>query len=213
MFIFNYFLFPFWRIPSPCSFFLSVFCLPVLLSSFSPISKSSYEPSLLSVKSNAVNFNRSWINSHGFHFPTFFFSPASSVCSPSSQLLLPFSTSLELTWTFLSITYLTPFCSSPSLSLSCSFPSIYLTAISLIYHLTSYWALQSTPTTVVWEQIIHIKIRISLLFPPLSFTNDAKKAGVGFCSVALPLPSLPLPSSPGEIKSQRCGLHKIIISL
>lgn len=162
-----------------------------------------------------------------FIFPSLFFPPASSVCSQKkkkkSQFLLPFSTSLELTWTFLSITYLTPFC-SPSLSLSCSFPSIHLTANNLPSF--SYWAFQSTPTTVVWEHLLRIKISISLLFSSLSFTNDAKKAAVpfwkekppptktlqGFCSIVLPLPSLLLPSSPAETESQRCGLHKTIIS-
>lgn len=66
---------------SSSSFFLPVLCLPVVLSSFCPISKSPYEPNLLSLKSNAVSFNGSWIDSHSFHLPIIFF-PASSDCPP-----------------------------------------------------------------------------------------------------------------------------------
>lgn len=160
--IFNYFLFSFLHISSPCSLFLSVFCLLVLLSSFCPISKSSYEPSLLSVKSNAVSFNRSWINSHGFHLPIFFFLFPCIVClfpdKNKSWFLLPFSTSLEFTWTFLSITYLTPFC-SPSLGLSSSFLSLHLTVNNLPKlpspQLPAFRS-RSTPAAVGWEHLIHI---------------------------------------------------------
>lgn len=180
-----------------------------LLSSFCPISKSSYEPSLLSVKGNAVSFNRSWISSHGFHLPIFFFFfPASSVCSqtkinPGScfhfQLL---ENLLELFFPLLTLNLLQPLLESFQLCPSHSKQSPWSAISPATEHFGPHPPLLDGSTSYIFQ------IRISLLFSPLSFTNDAKKAAVGFCSLVLPLPSLLLPSW-----CQRCGLHKISISL
>lgn len=188
------------------------FCLPVLLSSFCPISKSPYEPSLLSLKSNAVSFNRSWINSHGFHLPIFFFSPASSLCPPHPSSCLHLHLLCNLLELFFPLLTSHPSAPAPPRI----FPALFHLSISwqticLIYHLASHRVFQSTPTAVVCEHLIYIKIRISLLFPPLSFPNYVENAGVWFFSVVLPLPSMPLPISPGETESQRCGLQKTVV--
>lgn len=123
-------------------FFLPIFCLSVLLLSFCPISKSPYQLSLLSLNSDVVCFNRSQVNSHGFHLHIltylFFLHPVADLPShPRSCFSL---SPLYLAWTSLSTAHLTPLCSSPSLLLSCPFSSNHLKTNKLP-NLPSSWLL------------------------------------------------------------------------
>lgn len=88
-------------------FFLPIFRLSVLLLSFCPISKSPYQLSLLSLNSNVVCFNRSQVNSHGFHLHILshtylFIFPASCFWPPfpSPFLFQSFSLAPCLNFTF-----------------------------------------------------------------------------------------------------------------
>lgn len=122
-------------------FFLPIFCLSVLLLSFCPISKSPYQLSLLSLNSDVVCFNRSQVNSHGFHLHIltylFFLHPVADL--PSHPV--PVSVFLPCTLLELHFPLLTSHRSAPAPP--CFSPALFHLTISrqtscLIYHLAGY---------------------------------------------------------------------------
>lgn len=183
------------------------FCIFLLLCLFF-VYQPSFPPSVLFQNLPASQAYYLWIvmlsaliaelTHMAFIFPSFYFffplHPLSVPRQKKSQFLLPFSTSLEITWTFLSLLSSHP-SAAPPWVFAALFPPSISQQICLICHLAGYWAFQSPPSAVVWEHLIYTKIRISLLFSPFSFTNDAKKVslccGVLFSSSASSFPAPP----------------------
>lgn len=127
-----------------------------------------------------------------FIFTSFFSRGGGAAFSFCSQIPIPVSVSfpaLRLNFSF----HCSPhaFYSSPSLCFSSTFSSVCHKTNKLPNLPSShYWAFQSTPTAVVSEHLIHIRLE-SLSFSPPHFSNCAEKIDMFFPAVPPP-PSMPL---------------------